>query len=121
MGRVAFAEAQDVSWVSVSPAVDQLIVVSDHAQVPVRAGEQVDECGLRVARVLEFVDDEPLPPLAKPLQPVWVLGEQRDRERQQVVELERVAPSELRLALTPHRRDQRGGRVCRGPFVCLGR
>ena len=52
---MALAEAQDVPGVGVAPPVDQLVVVAAHAQVPVRAGEQVDQRRLRMAGVLELV------------------------------------------------------------------
>jgi hypothetical protein len=42
MARVAFAEAEYLPRVSVPEAVDQLVVVADHAQVPARPREQVD-------------------------------------------------------------------------------
>ena len=72
-GRVALAEAEDVPRVGVPPAVDQLVVIAAHAQVPVRAGEQVDERRLRVAGVLELVGQDPPPPLPQPREPVRVL------------------------------------------------
>ena len=66
-------EAEDVSGVSVPEAVDDLVIVTAHAHVPVRPGEQVDEHRLRVADVLELVGDEPSPPLPQPCEPVRVL------------------------------------------------
>ena len=66
-------EAEDVPRVGVPPAVDQLVVIAAHAQVPVRAGEQVDERRLRVAGVLELVGQQPSPPLPQPRQPVRML------------------------------------------------
>jgi hypothetical protein len=41
VARVALCEAEDVAGVGVPPAVDQLVVIAAHAQVPVGAGEQV--------------------------------------------------------------------------------
>ena len=95
MGRVALLEAQDVPRVGVPPAVDQLVVIAAHAQVAVRAGEQVDERRLRVAGVLELVGQKPPPSLPQPRQPVRLLTQQPHRKRQQVVELERVAAPQL--------------------------
>ena len=114
---MAIAEAEDVPRVGVPPAVDQLVVVTAHAHVPVRAGHQVDERRLRVTGVLELVGQDPSPPLAQPRQPVRMLGEQPDRAREQIVELERVAPPQLPLALAPHRRDQRRGHMSSGALV----
>ena len=91
--------------------MDQLVVIAAHAHVPVRAGEQVDERRLRVARVLELVGHDPPPPLPQPRQPVRMLREQPDRAREQIVELERVAAPELALGLAPHRGDQRRARM----------
>jgi hypothetical protein len=87
---VTLGEAEDVPRVGVTPAVDQLVVVSHHAQVPVRAGEQVHERRLGAAGVLVLVDQDPAPPLTKPGQPVRVLVEQSHREREEVIEVERV-------------------------------
>ena len=70
---MALVEAEDVPRVGVAPAVDQLVVVADHAQVPVRAGEQVDEHRLRVAGVLELVGQDPPPSLPQPREPVRML------------------------------------------------
>ena len=70
---MALFKAQDVARIGVPPAVDQLVVIAAHAQVPVRAGEQVDERRLRVAGVLELVGQEPPPPLPQPGEPVRVL------------------------------------------------
>ena len=64
---------EDVPRVGVAPAVDQLVVIAAHAQVPVRAGEQVDERRLRVAGVLELVGQQPPPPLPQPREPVRML------------------------------------------------
>ena len=68
-----FVKAEDVPWVGVPPAVDQLVVIAAHAQVPVRASEQVNERRLRVAGVLELVGQQPSPPLPQPRQPVRML------------------------------------------------
>ena len=73
MTGVPLAEAEDVPGVGVAPAVDQLVVIAAHAQVPVRAGEQVDERRLRVAGVLELVGQDPPPPLTQPREPVRML------------------------------------------------
>jgi hypothetical protein len=70
---VALSEAEDVPGVGMPPAVDQLIVVAAHAQVPVRPGEQVDKRRLSVAGVLELVSQDPPPLLAQPCQAVRVL------------------------------------------------
>ena len=105
--RVAIGEAEQVSWVGVPPAVDQLVVIAAHAQVAVRAGEQVDQRRLRVAGVLELVGQDPPPSLPQPDEPVRMLDEQPHRAREQVVEVERVAAPQLALALAPHRGDQR--------------
>ena len=71
--RVALGEAEDVSWVGVAPAVDELVVVSDDAQIPVGAGERVHQRRLGVAGVLVLVDQDPAPALAKPGQTMRVL------------------------------------------------
>ena len=70
---VALAEAQEVARVGVAPAVDQLVVIAAHAQVPVGAREQVDERRLGVAGVLKLVGEQPSPPLAQPREPVGLL------------------------------------------------
>ena len=103
--RMPLAEAEDVPRLGVAPAVDQLVVIAAHAQVPVRPGEQVDERRLRVAGVLELVGQQPSPPLTQPREPVRVLREQPHRAGEQVVELERVTAPQLasRSRATPRR------------------
>ncbi len=62
VGGMALCEAEDVTGVGVTPAVDQLVIIADNAQVPVRSGEQVDQGRLRVTGVLELVRQQPPPP-----------------------------------------------------------
>ena len=66
-------EVEDVAGVGVAPGVDHLVVIAAHAQVPVRAGEQVDQDRLGVAGVLELVGHDPSPPRSQPGEPVRVL------------------------------------------------
>ena len=70
---VALSEAEDVLRVGKAPCVNNLVVVTADAQVPVGAGEQVDERRLRVAGVLEFVSQDPPPSLSQPREPVRML------------------------------------------------
>jgi hypothetical protein len=53
--------------------VHDLIVIAHHAQVAARPGEQVDERCLRVAYILELVDENPSPSLSQPSEPVRLL------------------------------------------------
>ena len=66
-------EVEDVAGVGVAPGVDHLVVIAAHAQVPVRAGEQVHQDRLGVAGVLELVGHDPSPPRSQPGEPVRVL------------------------------------------------
>ena len=61
---MAIGEAQDVPRVSVTPGVHNLVVIPDDAQVSTRPGEQVDERRLRMAHILELVDENPPPSLS---------------------------------------------------------
>jgi hypothetical protein len=84
------AERQDVPRLGAPPAVDELIVVRDAADVASGAREQRDKDALGFVGVLVLVDDEPAPALAVEREPVRVLGQQPDREHEQIVEIEAV-------------------------------
>ena len=56
-GEVAL-EAQDVLHLRAAPAVDRLVVVADGADVPLLAGEELQELELRDVRVLVLVDEQ---------------------------------------------------------------
>ena len=57
VGVVAL-ELEDVADVGAAPGVDRLVVVADHGEVAVLAGEQVGEAVLGVVRVLVLVDQD---------------------------------------------------------------
>ena len=83
-------EFHDVADIGTAPSEDRLIRVADDHQVPVLAGEQLEQAVLGVVRVLVLVDEHVpeglLPALAR-------LGEalqHLDREHQHVVEVDRV-------------------------------
>ena len=55
-GRHPAVELEDAARVGLPPAVDELVVVTDHEQPPVRAGEHVHQRELGAVQVLELVD-----------------------------------------------------------------
>src|SRR4051794_21056616 len=50
-----FVEVEDVADVRAPPTVDRLIVVADHADIPMLAAEELDQLVLRAIGVLIFV------------------------------------------------------------------
>ena len=89
LGEVAL-ELEDVPDVGASECVDRLIWISDHHQVPVLAGEQLEQPVLRVVRVLVLVDQHVPERLLPALQRLGEPLQHLDGEHQQVVEVHRV-------------------------------
>ena len=83
-------EFQDLPDLRAAPAVDALVVVTDHAEVAAEAGKLREQRELGVVGVLVLVDEKiPVAPLVL-LQQRRVLSEQRQRQEQQVVEVHRA-------------------------------
>ena len=89
LGEVAL-ELEDVPDVGASECVDRLVWISDHHQVPVLAGEQLEQPVLRVVRVLILVDQHVPERLLPALQRLGEPLQHLDGEHQQVVEVHRV-------------------------------
>ena len=53
-------ELEDPARVRVAPAVDELVVIADHEELPPRSGEDVDEGELRAIEILELVHEHVL-------------------------------------------------------------
>ena len=93
VGVVAL-EVEDVLDVRAAPAVDRLVVVPHHAQVPVGRGQRPDPQVLRPVRVLVLVHVEVAPAGLVSLQHLGRVLEQLHGTQQQVVEVERVRRAE---------------------------
>ena len=89
VGEVAL-EVEDVADVGAAPAVDRLVVVADHAEVPVLARELRHEAVLHAVRVLVLVDEHVLPALAVAGEHLGVRVEELGGEEQEVAEVEGV-------------------------------
>ena len=93
-------EAQDLADVGPPPAVDGLVVVAHHADVPVLAPDLLHDLVLGVVRVLVLVHQEVAVPLPVVRADVLVLAEEAHGLEQQVVEVEGARPGqELPVAL----------------------
>ena len=95
-----FLEAQDHSIVAAAPRIDRLVVVTDDRNVLVLVGEQRDEPVLREVDVLVLVDQHVAELRLIPHARLIVFFEERDRARDQVVEVEPVGLLEAPLVLT---------------------
>ena len=100
--------------------VQDLVVIAHAADVSGRPGQQGDQGALGLVGVLELVHEEPFPALAVEREPMRMLGQQPDREREQVVEIPRVRAMQLDLQLAPHRGDQRRRTVPGRLLVAVG-
>ncbi len=85
-GRHPAVELQDAARVGLPPAVDELVVVADHEQPPVRAGEHVHQRELGAVQVLELVDQDVVEALLDERAVARVGEHVRDREVDLVVE-----------------------------------
>jgi hypothetical protein len=56
--QVVFGKLEDVFEIRSAPGVDALGVVSDHHEIAVVGGEEVDEFGLEAVRILVFIDED---------------------------------------------------------------
>ena len=85
---VVLAEVEDVADVGATKAVDRLVVISDHGDVAVLRGEQVDEHVLRAVGVLVLVDED-MSKAVSPLGERLLVGAvELDQLHDQVVEVE---------------------------------
>ena len=89
--RVVLLKAEDVADIGVAPGIDGLVRVPHHADVLVRAGEQLGQPVLGDIGVLKLVHHQvPVTPLVL-LSHIFVFLEQLHRPHQQVVKVHRVA------------------------------
>ncbi len=105
VGIVAL-EIQDVPEVGPPPAVNALVRVADHRQVPVRLGQKVHQDVLGMVGVLVLVHQEvqETPPVL--FQDGWELAEKPHRQEQEIVKVQRVVPLQARLVGGVHPRRQ---------------
>jgi len=87
-------ERQHVPHVRAAPAVDRLVVVAHDAEVPVLGGELLHEPILGRVGILEFVHQHVIEPPLPVRQPLRMLGEQRERRQEEVVEVHGVGLAE---------------------------
>ena len=107
-------EFKDVPDVRPAPAVDRLVRVAHHADVPVRARDVPRDGELRAVRVLVLVDEHVAIPVARDAPQFLVALEREGHAHQEVVEVERlVALEDLLVRLVRLRHLARGevGRV----------
>ena len=87
--------------------VDRLVVVSDHAQAPVVAGERREDPLLDAAGVLVFVDEQVIEAAGLGPPRVFVVREEFVHEEQQVVEVDRASRAQRVLVAAIARRGER--------------
>ena len=90
---------QDVFDLRPPPAVDGLVVVAHHKEVPVHAREHLDDVELHGVGILKFVDVD-IAELARKIFPRLLVGsKQRARLGEKVVKVERVVLLQVRIVL----------------------
>ena len=92
--REILLEIQNIADVRAAPAVDALIVVAHHAQVPAVFGNQLHQRVLGEVGILILVHMDVLKALAVAFQHRRMVGEQLQRAHQQVVKIQRVGALE---------------------------
>ena len=90
-------EGEDVPHVGAAPAVDGLVVVPHHGEVPVRPRETLDEAELDAVRVLVLVHQHVQEARGVRAMDLLVQLEQAHRVSEQVVEVHRPAGAERLL------------------------
>ena len=114
-------EVQDVANVGATPAVDRLIVVTHHHHVALAAGEQRNQLVLRLVGVLVLVDEDEREAVPIAFEQCCIFLQQLYRQRQQVVEPDRILCAQRvvveRIQLRHHLRQ----RIARESCVFGGR
>ena len=83
-------EIQNVPDVGAAETVDRLIVVSDHAQVSMTGGQQVDQLVLRMVGILIFINQNILKPRLIFAQDIGIFSKQAHRFKQNVIKIHAV-------------------------------
>ena len=89
IGKIAL-EFQNVAQIRAAPAVNGLVVVAHHAQIARFPGDQPHEHILRHVRILVFVHQDVRKLVLVGRQHRRMLGKQRERFQNQIVEIQRV-------------------------------
>ena len=88
---IALGEFDDVFKVRAPPRVDALGIVSDHHEVAMPPGQQIDQLALDFVGVLIFIDEDELKPPLLVLAHGGVFPQQLEPEHEQIVEVHAVA------------------------------
>ena len=86
-----FFHVQQVGHFRAAPAVNALVVIADHAEIPVLLRQRMNQLELRGVGVLIFVHHDVLVFRAAGFERVGMLAEQAQREQNQIVEVHGVA------------------------------
>ena len=93
--RIALVKTQDIFDVRPPEAVNGLVVVAHHAEIPPPARQQGDQQVLQVACVLILVHQHIVKLVLIVLQDLRFLFEQRDGIKNQIVKIQRVGGVQL--------------------------
>ena len=99
---VIFLEVEDIRDIGAAPAVDRLVRVAGHAQVPVLACQQVGDEVLGVVGVLVFVDEDEAVAVLQAFEQLLVLLQHACGSHEEVVEVEGVGRGQARLVRRIH-------------------
>ena len=94
---VVLLELQDQPHIRATPAVDALIVIADHADVPALVGKQLHELVLRVVDVLILVHQHVMESFVILLEGLRARLEELHGHHQQVIEIQRIALAQFPL------------------------
>ena len=90
-------EIQNVADVCPTELINRLVIVADHAQIPMRSRQKLDKRKLRRVRILILIHHDIAEPALINVEHLRVQPEQLDSLHQQVVEIHRVVASQPRL------------------------
>ena len=97
--RIDLFEVQDIADVRAPEFVDGLVVVADHAEVPVFAREEADQLELGPVGVLVLVDHDIAEALLVHVQDLVVGVEEPDRQHEEVIKVHCVVLAQKPLVL----------------------
>ena len=111
--RIVALEIEDIAHIRAAPAVDGLIRIAHNADVPVSPGKEFRDLILRPVRVLILVHKDVAELLLILFPYLCVLRKHRNRQHQEIVKIERVVRTQLRLVKLIDLRDLLGKEIAR--------
>jgi hypothetical protein len=97
--RIESFKIQDVADVGATPGIDRLVIIADHADVPLGLGEDLNQSRLRHIGVLILIDKYMRETLLPACADLLIVEEQANSPDDQVIEVDCARLCELTLVI----------------------